>query len=172
MTSNKGLKSMKQTTTDTTLDELFQLCSDRLKQIYPPLLEEIPSLDLKTAMEYTLLNGGKHIRPLLIYATGMIFNAPLENLDAPAGSVELIHTYSLIHDDLPSMDDADMRRGKLACHKVHGEGIAILTGDAMHTLAIQVIASHPSQLKADRRLQMIQILTHACGPYGMAAGQR
>lgn len=162
---------MKQTMTDINLDDLFELCSARLNKIYPPLLEEITSLDLKAAIEYTLSNGGKHIRPLLIYATGMIFNAPLECLDVPASSVELIHTYSLIHDDLPSMDDADMRRGKLACHKVHGEGIAILTGDAMHTLAIQVIASHPSSLKPERRLQMIRVLTRACGPYGMAAGQ-
>jgi farnesyl diphosphate synthase len=122
-------------------------------------------------MEYTLMNGGKRIRPLLIYATGLIFEAPLENLDIPACSVELIHTYSLIHDDLPCMDDADLRRGKPSCHKEYGEGIAVLTGDALHTLAMQTIAGHPAPLKAERRLQMMKILSTACGPYGMAAGQ-
>src|SRR5438876_10976787 len=97
---------------DMTLIELFETCANRLKAIYNPYLQSIPSLDLKTAMEYTLLNGGKHLRPLLIYATGFIFDAPMESLDLPASSVELIHTYSLIHDDLPSMDNADLRRGK------------------------------------------------------------
>jgi farnesyl diphosphate synthase len=122
-------------------------------------------------MDYTLQNGGKRIRPLLIYATGTIFDAPSENLDIPAISVELIHTYSLIHDDLPCMDNADLRRGKPTCHKVHGEGMAVLAGDALHTLAMQIISSHPAPLSAERRLQMIQTLSIACGPYGMAAGQ-
>jgi len=167
----KGLKQMKPTTTDITLDELFQLCSNRLKAIFSYSMQDIPSLELKTAMEYTLFNGGKHIRPLLIYATGFIFDAPLENLDIPACSVELIHTYSLIHDDLPCMDNADLRRGKPTSHKIHGEGIAVLAGDALHTLAMQLITDYPAPLKADRRLQMMKTLTHACGPYGMAAGQ-
>ncbi|MBX3709585.1 MAG: polyprenyl synthetase family protein [Gammaproteobacteria bacterium] len=154
-----------------TLNELFELCSNRLEKLLPVYLRDIPSLDLKTAMEYTLLNGGKHIRPLLIYATGSMFAAPLENLDIPASSVELIHTYSLIHDDLPCMDNADLRRGKPTSHKVYGEGMAILTGDALHTLAMQIIATHPSPLTIDKRLRMIAALSQACGPYGMAAGQ-
>lgn len=167
----KDPEQMKQTKTKLDLDELFQLSASRLKVVYSYYLQNIPSLDLKSAMEYTLFNGGKHIRPLLIYATGLIFDAPLENLDIPASSVELIHTYSLIHDDLPCMDDADLRRGKPSCHKVHGEGMAVLTGDALHTLAIQMMATHTSTLKSDRRLQMIKVLSHACGPFGMAAGQ-
>lgn len=158
-------------TTDITLDELFQLCSNRLKEVFAHSLQNIPSLELKTAMEYSLLSGGKHIRPLLIYATGFIFNTPWENLDIPACSVELIHTYSLIHDDLPCMDNANLRRGKPTLHKIHSEGMAVLAGDALHTLAMQLIADYPAPLKADRRLQMIKTLTHACGPYGMAAGQ-
>lgn len=162
---------MKPTKTDYTLVQLTPLCTSRLKQFIHPYLQDIPSLDLKVAMEYTLQNGGKYLRPLLIYATGLIFNAPLENLDIPATSVELIHTYSLIHDDLPCMDNADLRRGKPACHKVYGDGMAVLTGDALHTLAMQIIATHPSPMKADRRLQMIHVLSRACGPYGMAAGQ-
>lgn len=153
------------------LNELMEMCASRLKALYPLYLQNIPSPDLKIAMEYSLFNGGKHLRPLLIYATGLVFNAPLENLDLPASAVELIHTYSLIHDDLPCMDNADLRRGKATSHKVYGEGMAVLTGDALHTLAMQIIAHHPSSLKPDRRLQMIKVLTHACGPYGMAAGQ-
>ena len=122
-------------------------------------------------MEYSLLNGGKRLRPLLIYATGTVFNAAMENLDTAAAAVELIHTYSLIHDDLPCMDDAAMRRGRPACHKAFGEGMAVLAGDALHTFAMQIIASHPAPLKAERRLQMMKTLSHACGPFGMAAGQ-
>lgn len=156
---------------DISLTELMELCSSRLKAIYPLYLENIPAPLLKKAMEYSLLNGGKHLRPLLIYATGFVFKAPLDNLDLPASAVELIHTYSLIHDDLPCMDNADLRRGKPTSHKVYGEGMAVLTGDALHTLAMQILAHHPCALKPDRRLQMIKVLTEACGAYGMAAGQ-
>jgi farnesyl diphosphate synthase len=168
----KGQTQMKKPiTNDMTLEELVQHCSTRLKSIFSHSSQDIPSLELKAAMEYTLFNGGKYLRPLLIYATGSIFNAPLENLDIPACSVELIHSYSLIHDDLPCMDNADLRRGKPTSHKVHGEGIAVLTGDALHTLAIQLITDYPAPLKAEKRLQMMKTLTRACGPYGMAAGQ-
>lgn len=156
---------------DMNLIELTQLCTDRLETTWHPYLQKIPSLELKDAMHYTLSNGGKRLRPLLIYATGCIFETPLENLDVPACSVELIHTYSLIHDDLPSMDNADLRRGKPACHKAYSEAMAVLTGDALHTLAMQIMASHPAKLKAERRTQMLTVLSHACGPYGMAAGQ-
>lgn len=153
------------------LAELSTLCVTRLQSVFSHYLQEIPAPELKTTMEYTLLNGGKYLRPLLIYATGSIFNATLENMDIPASSVELIHTYSLIHDDLPCMDNADLRRGKPTCHKVYGDSMAVLTGDALHTLAMQIIAAHPAPLKADRRLQMVNVLSTACGPYGMAAGQ-
>lgn len=154
-----------------TLDDLFHLCTTRLKELFSAYLHDIPSIELKSAMEYTLANGGKRIRPLLIYATGHIFNAPFENLDIPACSVELIHTYSLIHDDLPCMDNSDLRRGKPTCHKVYGEGMAVLAGDALHTLAIQILAHHPAPLPKENRLEMISTLSTACGPYGMAAGQ-
>lgn len=156
---------------DITLDNLYQLCSTRLEKMFSQYLYEMSSLELKAAMSYTLLNGGKHLRPLLIYATGFIFDAPLENLDIPAAAVELVHTYSLIHDDLPCMDNADVRRGKASCHKMYGEGMAVLTGDALHTLAMQILADHPAKLSSDRRLQMIKVLSIACGPFGMAGGQ-
>lgn len=167
----KVLNSMKITTNDLSLDDFFELCNDRLKKIFSSYLSAIPSLELKAAMEYTLLNGGKRLRPLLVYATGCIFDAPWDNLDPPAVSVELIHAYSLVHDDLPCMDDADLRRGQPSCHKVYGEGLAVLTGDALQTLAMQVLASHSTVLKADRRLQMMKVLSEASGAFGMAAGQ-
>lgn len=151
--------------------QLSALCTRRLGAIFSAYLNNIPSLDLKSAMEYSLFNGGKRLRPLLIYATGSLFDAPLEHLDIPASAVEIIHTYSLIHDDLPCMDDADLRRGQPTCHKVYGEGMAVLTGDALHTLAMQIIASHPASLSAEKRVRMLSLLSQACGPFGMAAGQ-
>jgi len=154
-----------------TLDVLIKQSASRLENIFPLYLKSIPALELKTAMEYSLLNGGKRIRPLLIYATGLIFNASLDNLDIPAAAVEIIHTYSLIHDDLPCMDNADLRRGKPTCHKVYSEGMAVLTGDALHTLAMQLMATHPAHLKPEKRLRMVTALSKACGPFGMAAGQ-
>jgi farnesyl diphosphate synthase len=154
-----------------TRNELQQHCAARLEKMFAGYVSRTPALLLKTAMERSLLNGGKHLRPLLIYATGNIFNAAWDNLDVPACAVELIHTYSLIHDDLPCMDNADLRRGKATCHKIYGDGIAVLTGDALHTLAMQIIAGHPAALKAERRVQMINVLSTACGPFGMAAGQ-
>lgn len=153
------------------LDQLASLGTERLDQLFSGYLENTPSLELKNAMEYSLLNGGKRLRPLLIYAAGSTFNAPPESLDTAAAAVELIHTYSLIHDDLPCMDDAAMRRGRPACHKAFGEGMAVLAGDALHTFAMQIMSSHPAPLKPERRLQMISLLSQACGPFGMAAGQ-
>lgn len=153
------------------LAELAEICPARLHSALSPYLRDILSIDLKNAMEYTMFSGGKHLRPMLIYATGDIFNAPIENLDVPACAVELIHTYSLIHDDLPCMDNADLRRGKPTCHKIFGEAIAVLTGDALHSLAMQIIASHPAKLNAEKRNQMLNILSYGCGSHGMAGGQ-
>jgi len=158
-------------TTDLSLDELTTICRDRLENMFTQYFQNIPAPELKAAMSYTMANGGKRLRPLLIYAAGRTFDASWDNLDIPACSVELIHTYSLIHDDLPCMDDAPLRRGQPTCHKVYGEATAVLTGDALHTLAMQILANHPATLKAEQRLAMIGTLSEACGPYGMAAGQ-
>lgn len=153
------------------LNELITLCRDRLEAMIAFYLSDIPAPELKASMSYSMANGGKRLRPLLIYAAGHAFGATWENLDIPACSVELVHTYSLIHDDLPCMDDAPLRRGKPTCHKVYGDAVAVLAGDALHTLAIQILASHPAALKPQQRLAMLQVLSVACGPYGMAAGQ-
>ncbi len=158
-------------TNNISLAELQELCANRLKHVYDGYLQTIASLELRTAMKYAMQQHGKYLRPQLIYAAGAIFGGKTECLDVPAAAVEMIHTYSLIHDDLPCMDNADLRRGQPTCHKVYGEGLAVLTGDALHTLAIQLMADHPAPIKTEKRLQMINILAKACGPYGMAAGQ-
>lgn len=167
----KAMIIMMLLTNKLSLNELQQCCAVRLKNIINDYLHAIPSLDLRSAMQYTLQQSGKQLRPLLIYATGAIFTAAPDNVDIPAAAIEIIHTYSLIHDDLPCMDNADLRRGQPTCHKVYSEGLAVLTGDALHTLAIQILASHPANLKPEKRLQMIAVLSKACGPYGMAVGQ-
>ena len=160
-----------QLTNNLTLTAFSEGCNKRLDYLLAGYLQNIPSLELKSAMEYTLLNSGKRLRPLLIYAAGKTFGAALENLDIPAAAVEIIHSYSLIHDDLPCMDNADLRRGKPTCHKEFSEGMAVLTGDALHTLAMQIMASHPAPIKPEKRLAMLDIICKASGPYGMAAGQ-
>ena len=125
---------------------------------------------LKEAMKYSLLAGGKRIRPLLIFATLEAFQKP-PSLGLPvACAVEMIHTYSLIHDDLPAMDDDDYRRGKLTNHKVFGEATAILSGDALLTYSFQVLAEAAS-IPTERKLQLIAELARAAGPEGMVAGQ-
>ncbi len=133
-------------------------------QIQPPRLHE--------AMRYAVLGGGKRVRPLLVYLTGKALGTPLEQLDAPACAVELIHAYSLVHDDLPCMDDDELRRGKPTCHIAYGEALATLAGDALQTLAFQVLAKHASNaIPAAQRLQMLEILSIASGSRGMVGGQ-
>src|SRR4030095_13694420 len=95
---------------------------------------------LRDAIRWSLFGGGKHFRPALVFAVGRTFGASDEKLVRTASAVEMIHTYSLIHDDLPSMDDDDLRRGRLTCHKQFGEGVAILAGDALLALAFEVLA--------------------------------
>ncbi len=155
------------------LNHLIETCQSRITRLFDFYLQKKSSQaqELQKAMYYSVSNGGKYLRPLLVYATGAIFDAPLENLDIPACAVELIHSYSLIHDDLPAMDNADLRRGKPACHKAFTEAMAILAGDALQPLAYEIIANHPSQLNTDQRLEMIYRLAYASGLDGMAAGQ-
>jgi farnesyl diphosphate synthase len=126
---------------------------------------------LHEAMRYAVLEGGKRIRPTLVYAGGMATGAAQAGLDAPACAVELIHAYSLVHDDLPAMDDDDLRRGKPSCHRAFGEATAILAGDALQALAFQVLAQDDQQCDAAARLDMIRRLALASGSRGMAGGQ-
>lgn len=131
----------------------------------------IPCEYLKKSLQTYGQIQGKLLRPLLIIASGMLAGAKTDDLIAPALAVECIHTYSLIHDDLPAMDDADLRRGKPTCHTVYGEGMAVLTGDALHTLAMDILVNHPASLLPEQRLNMMKEITRTCGAYGMAAGQ-
>jgi geranylgeranyl pyrophosphate synthase len=125
---------------------------------------------LMDAMRYAALSGGKRIRPLLTCATAMQYGADLTRCLAPACAVELLHAYSLIHDDLPAMDDDDLRRGKPTVHVVYGDAVAILAGDALQALAFETLARAP-QLAAQTRLAMIERLSHAAGWQGMVGGQ-
>jgi len=127
---------------------------------------------LREAMRYSTLGGGKRLRPALVYLTGESLGAPLANLDAPAAAVELIHVYSLVHDDLPAMDDDDLRRGRPTCHRAYDEATAILVGDALQALAFSVLADESmGDVPATTRLAMIKTLALAAGTAGMAGGQ-
>lgn len=124
---------------------------------------------LQDAMRYSLLNGGKRIRPLLVYLVNQLLDGDLAHADAPACAIEMIHSYSLIHDDLPAMDDDDLRRGQPTCHIAHGEAIAILAGDALHSLAFEQLSY--SQLPPAQVVTMFSTLARAAGDRGMVAGQ-
>lgn len=127
--------------------------------------------DLAEAMAYCLFNGGKRIRPTLVYATGEALGAPdAPGLDTLAAAVECVHAYSLAHDDLPAMDDDDLRRGKPSCHIAFNEATAILAGDALQTLAFQWLADD-TELDAPLKVALISRLTHGSGMHGMVLGQ-
>lgn len=128
--------------------------------------------DLHQAMRYAVLGGGKRIRPVLVYLAGQAVGATPEFLDGPACAVEFIHAYSLIHDDLPAMDNDDLRHGQPTCHKVFGEALAILAGDALQTLAFQTLGQDPAMTPDPAvRLRMLNVLAQAAGSRGMAGGQ-
>src|SRR5438045_1216461 len=123
-------------------------------------------------MRYAVLGGGKRLRPVLVYATGQALAAPLAALDASATAVEIIHAYSLVHDDLPAMDDDDLRRGRPTCHVAFGEAMAILAGDALQALAFEILAADAAPFREPRiHVEMLRTLGAACGAHGMAGGQ-
>lgn len=131
-----------------------------------------PPRDLHRVMRYAVLGGGKRLRPILVYATGSALGAASERLDAPAAAVEIIHAYSLVHDDLPAMDDDALRRGRPTCHIAFGEAAAILAGDALQALAFEVLAGDAVLADApDLLVEMLRVLAAACGSQGMAGGQ-
>lgn len=154
------------------LKQLTQQYQQRVDQALEQLLNNTSDIadELHQAMHYSLFNGGKRVRPLLVYLTGTALNIAAEKQDAPACAIELIHCYSLVHDDMPAMDDDDLRRGKPTCHKHFSEATALLTGDALQTLAFAALSQNPH---IDDRLivSMITVLAHASGAAGMAGGQ-
>ena len=141
-----------------------------LRRILPPENQE--PARLHQAMRYSALGDGKRIRPLLVYAAGAATGVDPDALDAPAVAVELIHAYSLVHDDLPAMDDDDLRRGRPTTHRAFDEAIAILAGDALQVLAFELLANEPMPGVGDAaRMEMIRLLARASGTQGMAGGQ-
>ena len=136
-----------------------------------PSTERIPQR-LHAAQRYAVLGGGKRLRPLLVYCTGEALDVPAAALDAPAAAVELIHSYSLVHDDLPAMDDDDLRRGRPTTHRAFDEATAILAGDALQVLAFSLLARDRAPgVSSEARIKMIRILADASGTEGMAGGQ-
>nr|WP_286272992.1 farnesyl diphosphate synthase [Thalassotalea hakodatensis] len=127
---------------------------------------------LHDAMRYGLLIGGKRMRPFLAYITGESLGASIEDIDGVAAAIECIHAYSLLHDDLPAMDDDDLRRGKPTCHKAFDEATAILAGDSLQTLAFDILVNHPFSEQVKRKqLTLMKLLVDAAGYQGMCGGQ-
>lgn len=126
---------------------------------------------LYQAIQYTLFCKAKRIRPLLVYATGTCFGANIAALDRAAIAVECIHTYSLVHDDLPAMDNDDLRRGQSTCHKAFDEATAILVGDALQNRAFEILSKPDPQLIPSQQLELLHLLAHASGASGMVGGQ-
>jgi len=145
----------------------WQLHFESIIDQYLPRADVNPHT-LHQAMRYSALAGGKRFRPMLVYASGKALGLKMDLLDPLACAIELIHTYSLIHDDLPAMDDDDLRRGQPTCHRVFGEATAILAGDALQALAFEILTSTD---QAATTLSLIRELAHACGSMGMAGGQ-
>lgn len=144
---------------DAALETLFDAPSNELDRLYQ-------------AMRYSVTNGGKRVRPLLVYAACEALGGNLDQADGAACAVELIHAYSLVHDDLPAMDDDDLRRGKPTTHKAFDEACAILAGDGLQALAFEVLADRRRNPQdGDTRLAMISALARASGPAGMVGGQ-
>ncbi|MBT8118317.1 MAG: (2E,6E)-farnesyl diphosphate synthase [Gammaproteobacteria bacterium] len=134
--------------------------------------DDPPEHNLAEAIRYSVIGGGKRIRPAMVYAAGEAMGVSTDLLDIPACAVEMIHAYSLIHDDLPAMDDDDLRRGRPTCHKAFDEATAMLAGDALQALAYEILAKDDhEELTPDHRIGMLSLLTEASGAHGMAGGQ-
>ncbi|GGJ09505.1 (2E,6E)-farnesyl diphosphate synthase [Halopseudomonas pertucinogena] len=156
----------------TGFDHYLSQCQKRIEaHLDSQLQNPLPQLErLYAAMRYSVMGGGKRIRPVLAYASGEALGVPVEQVDPAAAAVELIHAYSLIHDDLPAMDDDDLRRGQPTCHRAFDEATAILAGDGLQALAFEWI-SRTEQWQPATRLQMTTLLARAAGPSGMVGGQ-
>lgn len=146
-----------------------QRFEQELQHLLPPA-EAVPQR-LHAAMRYSVLDGGKRVRPLLAFAAGELAGADPARVNVAAAAVELIHVYSLVHDDMPCMDDDVLRRGKPTCHVEYDEATALLVGDSLQTLAFQLLAGHTLSDDPARQLEMVRLLAVAAGSQGMAGGQ-
>jgi len=149
-------------------NEKLQLVEAELAQIIPP--KSALSSTLCEAMNYSLMAGGKRLRPVLLIAAADAVGGQGDSFVKSACAIEMIHTYSLIHDDLPAMDNDDYRRGKLTNHKVYGDGMAVLAGDALLTMAFEVLCSQKN-VDAENRLRVVREMSFSAGPNGMVGGQ-
>ncbi|HET6629482.1 MAG TPA: farnesyl diphosphate synthase [Woeseiaceae bacterium] len=155
-----------------TFADLIEACRERVGECLDRALPgtDVPPRRLHEAMRYAVLNGGKRVRPLLVYATGEALDVDRALLDAPAAAVELIHAFSLVHDDLPAMDNDDLRRGEPTVHCKFDEATAILAADALQPLAFRVLATAPG-LDDGQAVRLVRLLAEACGSLGMTGGQ-
>ncbi len=152
------------------INKCVKLVDEKLDKILPP--ENVEPEKLHQAIRHSIFAGGKRFRPVLVFAAGRTFGADSEKLLSVAAAVEMVHTYSLIHDDLPAMDDDDLRRGRETCHIKFDEATAILAGDALQNMAFQTIAEDEN-LTAEMRIELIKEIAEASGtPAGMVAGQQ
>ena len=150
------------------ISEYTSRVASKLDEVLPDSAETPGRLH--EAMRYSVMNGGKRVRPLLVYATGECLGVDADFLDAPAMAIELIHAFSLVHDDLPAMDDDDLRRGNPTVHREFDEATAILAADALQPLAFQVLATSGG-ISSDKRARLIETVASACGSLGMTGGQ-
>ena len=156
------------------LASLHQHIKQRLDASLQDLINDLPDAAprLKASMLYALTNGGKRMRPLLVHLVGNMLDIPDNDQRAISMAIECIHAYSLVHDDLPAMDDDDLRRGNPTCHIAFDEATAILAGDALQTQAFSIVAEHPMSAFANhRRAQLVAVLARAAGYSGMCGGQ-
>lgn len=162
--------------TDNTASDFLTWVKTKQARIEEVLDEALPPdsqepHQLHSAMRYSALGGGKRVRALLCYAAAELCNTEIETADAAAAAVELIHAYSLVHDDMPCMDDDDLRRGKPSCHKQYDDATALLVGDALQSLAFDVLSTPQLCTNANQQISMLNILAKAAGSTGMAGGQ-
>ena len=154
-------------------EHIQEYCT-RVEQMLESYLPDarLPPERLHSAMRYSVLGGGKRLRPALVYATGQALSVQRALLDAPAAAIELLHAYSLVHDDLPAMDDDDLRRGMPTTHRKYGVATAILAADALQPLAFRLLTSHSPMLNQPAlQIKIIKTLADACGSNGMTGGQ-
>jgi len=155
---------------DNRIEDYVNKIDGYLESILP--IKTIPPTDLHEAMHYAVMTGGKRMRPLLVYATGETLGIDSDYLTPPAAAIELLHCFSLVHDDLPSMDDDDLRRGKPSVHVAFSEATAILAADALQALAFHVLATAPIYHdQGDIRIKLITLIAEAAGTTGMTGGQ-
>ena len=155
---------------DAKMAQYIKLTEENLSKYNDHTESNAPQKELIDAMNYSLEAGGKRVRPALVYAFCEALGGSLTSAIAPACAIEMIHTFSLIHDDLPAMDNDDFRRGKPSCHKKFGEAMAILAGDALSVLPYEIIADSPD-LTADQKVLIISVLANSVGRDGMIGGQ-